>query len=266
MGAEPPSSVAAAAADDDDVVEHWRFRRFGRWLSAAVFAALSLTFGIDALLNHPEDRLFAAFVALVYAVGWYFGGQRPFVTLHTDRLVVRNPLRTRLVPLAELQRVDPGYSGLELTLRDGSHMKAWALQVSNAVYVLNLNTRAHRAATAIRACAGLPDWEAELEARKRGGRDFFDDVPRPRRGGGCVMPVVPTADVTEAESRPHPRTQRSSGDGLRDRQRSSLRARPPSDHEPAGGRVLCLAHSASAKGRQRLALHAGPCRLGLEGA
>jgi len=104
----------------------------GRWWSLIV--------GVPAIL-----------VGAPFAVSVAFTMAR----LESERLVVRRAWwRETAVPLAEITEVDADrYLGVRVARENGRAVQIWALQKSNLAVMLNRETRADRAATAIREAA-----------------------------------------------------------------------------------------------------------------
>ncbi|GLI02123.1 hypothetical protein Pa4123_74010 [Phytohabitans aurantiacus] len=95
----------------------------------------------------------AAIVGLLGLGAWWRWAMWPAVELAGDRVVVRNPLGTREVPLREVSEVSTGYGGLAIVTRDRQRVVAWAVQKSNAATWMKREVRADRVAAAIRAAA-----------------------------------------------------------------------------------------------------------------
>jgi hypothetical protein len=135
----------------------WRVTLAGR-VVGVVFAAFGLWVLVRAALSGARDGfdlaiayglglgLAAVLVPLLIAV-------RPSVTLTDTDVEVRNPLRTRRVPLGEIADAKTGYGGLRIETRDGRAVNAWAVQKSNLASWSGRHTRADDVADAIRKAA-----------------------------------------------------------------------------------------------------------------
>ncbi|MCW6009847.1 PH domain-containing protein [Micromonospora sp. CPCC 205371] len=98
----------------------------------------------------------ATVLGLLGLGAWWRWAMWPAVELADDRIVVRNPLGTREVPLREVSEVATGYGGLTIVTRDRQRVVAWAVQKSNAATWMKREVRADRVAAAIRAAARKP--------------------------------------------------------------------------------------------------------------
>ncbi|MEV4533118.1 PH domain-containing protein [Asanoa sp. NPDC049518] len=135
----------------------WRVSPVGR-VSGIVFMAFGLWVMVRAVLAGSRGGydlgivygfgfgLAAVLVPLLFAL-------RPAVTLTGTEVLVRNPLRTRRVPLAEITDAKTGYGGLRIETRDGRAVTAWAVQKSNVASWSGKHTRADDVADTIRAQA-----------------------------------------------------------------------------------------------------------------
>ncbi|GIF65354.1 hypothetical protein Ais01nite_33890 [Asanoa ishikariensis] len=135
----------------------WRVSPAGRVIGI-VFMAFGLWVMVRAALAGARDGydlgiwygfgfgLAAVLVPLLFAL-------RPAVILTGTDVEVRNPLRTRRVPLAEITDAKTGYGGLRIETRDGRAITAWAVQKSNVASWSGRHTRADEVADAIRAQA-----------------------------------------------------------------------------------------------------------------
>jgi hypothetical protein len=131
----------------------WRVSLAGR-IFGFVLIAFGLWVIVRAGMAAARDGMD---LALAYAL--VFGGAavllslllavRPAVTLSETDVEVRNPLRTRRVPLAEVADAKTGYGGLRIEIRDGRAVTAWAVQKSNLASWTGRRTRADDVADAI---------------------------------------------------------------------------------------------------------------------
>ncbi|HEV7708436.1 MAG TPA: PH domain-containing protein [Asanoa sp.] len=132
----------------------WRVSTAGR-VAGLVGTAFGLLVVVRALLAIARDGM-----ELGLAYGLLFGVAlvlaplvltlRPAVTLTETDVEVRNPLRTRRVPVAEITDAKTGYGGLRIETRDGRAVTAWAVQKSNLANWRGQHTRADDVAEAIR--------------------------------------------------------------------------------------------------------------------
>ena len=77
------------------------------------------------------------------------------LALRSDALEIRNLFRARVVALATVAAVTPGYYGITIATRDGHSYTAFAVQKGNLNTWLGRHTRADEVATAVRRAAGL---------------------------------------------------------------------------------------------------------------
>lgn len=98
---------------------------------------------IDAVLvQRTEPFWFMALVVAVSAAGVWLFAFRPRLTLDGTKVLIRNPLRLIRFDLDQVLTVEPGYSGVEFHLRSGRTVRAWAVQKTNAAWMLGRETRA----------------------------------------------------------------------------------------------------------------------------
>lgn len=88
------------------------------------------------------------FLVLLPLGAWLFFG-RPYVELSAKFLYIRNPLRSHLVPLEDIQDVSPLNTGLSLELTGREGPTAWALQEGLLMSLLFSETRSDKAGRTI---------------------------------------------------------------------------------------------------------------------
>jgi hypothetical protein len=93
-------------------------------LAVVLFIGADLAIRGERTVDHVGGVCSLVFAPLA-AWLWSF---RPFVELSERYLVVRNPLSSRLVPLANIKDAEPTSTGLALELLDGTVVVAWAVQ------------------------------------------------------------------------------------------------------------------------------------------
>ena len=93
-----------------------------------------------------------AFLILVPLGAWLFLW-RPYVELSAEFLYIRNPFRSYLVPVEDIEDTSPLNTGLRLELTDGGGHVAWALQQGLLMTLLFSRTRSDKAARTILGAA-----------------------------------------------------------------------------------------------------------------
>ncbi len=132
----------------------WRTRRSSRMLTAVFVLGICSAIAVDAVFVQRSEPYWAGgLLVLTAAVLVWLFAFRARLTLDGDEVIVRNPLRSRRFKLSEVATVEPGYSGVELHLRSGQVIRAWAVQKSNAAWMLGLRTRADAVAATLTECA-----------------------------------------------------------------------------------------------------------------
>lgn len=128
----------------------WRVRRTARLAGPIVAAGAFGFWGVVALVDSLPSLLLvgAGSTALCLAL-WFPFVERPRIALGSEDVTVVNPFSTRRIRLDEIQGVEGGYDGLELRLRDGTTVTAWAVQKANWAQWTGRRTRADDAAQAI---------------------------------------------------------------------------------------------------------------------
>ncbi|GAA1844969.1 PH domain-containing protein [Asanoa iriomotensis] len=135
----------------------WRVSPAGR-VAGIVFIAFGAWVVVRALLAVARDGLelslgYALVFGLAVGLAPMLLALRPAVTLTDTEVEVRNPLRTRRLPLGEVVDAKTGYGGLRIETRDGRAVSAWAVQKSNLASWSGRHTRADEVADAIRKAA-----------------------------------------------------------------------------------------------------------------
>jgi hypothetical protein len=129
---------------DDEMTasQTWRVTRVGI-IGGALMTVLLLAIGafLAAVGARTEDRLGGVAFALLAPVGFWLFALRPYVELTPVALVVQNPIRRWRLPLSDIRSVEGGYSGLQIEMKDGRQIGAWAVQRSNAAMWIGRSTR-----------------------------------------------------------------------------------------------------------------------------
>ena len=92
------------------------------------------------------------FLGLLPPVAWLFFWH-PYVELSAEFVFIRNPVRSHLVQLEDIQGTFPLNTGLRLELTNGAVPIAWALQQGLLMTMLFSNTRSDKAGRAILGAA-----------------------------------------------------------------------------------------------------------------
>ncbi len=128
----------------------WRARTGSIVAAALLVVGVAGGIGLDSALVQGNGFLDLV-ILLTIAAGlvWRFA-YHPRISITGDDLVVRNPLRTRRIPVAEVTDVQPGYSGLQFSQLSGPNVVGWAVQKTNVAQWLRRETRADRIAAEVR--------------------------------------------------------------------------------------------------------------------
>lgn len=130
-------TVPMGDAGDPVTIRVWHTALFTR----AVCLVLLVATGSGGLLvlavaawptpntSRVDGFVFGTFLCL-WAVAMWRCGLHARIEATPEGLVVRNPVRTRRVPWAEVVDVQPSYSGLDITGSAGT-VTAWAVQQAN---------------------------------------------------------------------------------------------------------------------------------------
>jgi hypothetical protein len=136
----------------DELDEVWRPARLGRVAAGSVgvtgglLCALSL---LAAVTGAGWGGLLAAVVFGLFPVVAWRWGTHPLLGTSADGVVVRNPVRTMVVPWADVERCVPSSLGLVIERRGGRSIVAWAVQKPNTSRWLSRETRADEVAAAL---------------------------------------------------------------------------------------------------------------------
>ncbi len=130
----------------------WRVRPIGRVASVGVV----LIWGVAAAAGSGDRSVSAVgasvlWVALILvAVAVWRWAFVPFVALTPNELVIQNASSRSTIRYAEIVGAKAGYYGVWIQKRDGTRVRAWAVQKSNAARVAGRHTRADDLIEAIR--------------------------------------------------------------------------------------------------------------------
>ena len=137
----------------DELDEVWRPGRLGRVAAGSVgvtgglMCALSL---VASVTGAGPGGLLAAVVFGLFPVFAWRWGTHPLLGASADGLVVRNPVRTVVVPWADVERCVPSSLGLLIERRSGGRpIVAWAVQKPNLSRWFSRRTRADEVAAAL---------------------------------------------------------------------------------------------------------------------
>lgn len=105
------------------------FRSLGGIAGGVLLLALACWLGIDALISGSGNAPWLALAGLLFVIPLVIAFTlRPAVYANDDRLRVRNPFRTIVLPWAAVQDVRAGYSSEVFT--EGGKYQLWAVPVS----------------------------------------------------------------------------------------------------------------------------------------
>ena len=132
----------------------WRVRRGVRLLGPAIAVGLFISWTTVAVVEGLPALLLVAVGSAALALGlWFPLAQRPRIVLEPPKVTVVNPAGTQVVRLADLDRAEAGPAGVDLKLRDGTTVTAWAVQRANWSPRRGSRPRADSVAAAINAAA-----------------------------------------------------------------------------------------------------------------
>jgi hypothetical protein len=115
---------------------------FERYFMSAVVAT---AFGWISVYSFISGELVVGGVyAIIGGVTVWIAVFRIAVRIEPTTLIIRNPLRTRVVEIADLIGAVPAYAGLQLTVRGGKRITVVAVQRHNLAIALRRQTRADR--------------------------------------------------------------------------------------------------------------------------
>jgi hypothetical protein len=136
----------------DELDEVWRpsrGSRVGAWVVGSLGGLLCLVSLAAAVTGVGADALLAAVVFGLFPVFAWRWGTHPLLGTCEDGVVVRNPVRTVVVPWSDVERCLPSSLGLVVERRSGRAVVAWAVQKSNLSRWLRRRTRADDVAAAL---------------------------------------------------------------------------------------------------------------------
>jgi hypothetical protein len=148
--------------ETDGFDEVWRPGRLGRVAAVSVGASGGLLSALSlaaAVTGAGAGGLLAAVVFGLFPVFAWRWGTHPLLAVSTDGVVVRNPLRTVVVPWADVEQCVPSSLGLLIERRSGGRpVVAWAVPKSNLSRWRGRPTAADEVAAALeeRAAASQP--------------------------------------------------------------------------------------------------------------
>lgn len=146
----------------DELDQVWRPGRWGRvgaWAVGVAGGLLSVVSLVAAATGVGAGALVAAVVFGLFPVFAWRWGTHPLLGASAEGVVVRNPVRTVVVPWADVERCVPSSLGLLIERRGGGRpVVAWAVLKSNLSRWLGRRTRADDVAAALeeRAAASHP--------------------------------------------------------------------------------------------------------------
>jgi hypothetical protein len=146
----------------DELDEVWRPTRSGRVAASSVGAAGGLLSALSlaaSVTGAGTGGLLAAVVFGLFPVFAWRWGTHPLLAASAEGVLVRNPVRTVVVPWADVERCVPSSLGLLIERRSGGRpVVAWAVQKPNRSRWLGRRTRADDVAEALvlRAAASQP--------------------------------------------------------------------------------------------------------------
>jgi Bacterial PH domain len=123
--------------------------RVGAALCALIGAAGAVLCIVILARDGFDRTLVSSSIIMAGMTAFAGGAARSRITIADECVVVRNPLWTQRVRLAEIASVEPGYSGLQITTAEGRTVTAWAVQKSNWSAWRGRRTRADEIAAAI---------------------------------------------------------------------------------------------------------------------
>ena len=155
---EPPVTVPYARPVTELVDQVWRpgrWARAGAWALGGVGGLVALAGLAAAVGGEVRTGLVTAAVFGLFPVVAWRWGTHPQLAATDDGVEARNPLRTALVPWADVERCVPSSLGLVIERREGTGrpVVAWAVQKPNVARWLGRRTRADEVAAALEAQA-----------------------------------------------------------------------------------------------------------------
>jgi hypothetical protein len=137
-------------------VQEWRTSRLARYGGAVVALTWSGIVGVDILASDGRSGAWSDWVlhTVLAAALWWLLALRPLVRLDAQRVVVRNPLWTHRLALADVADAVPGYFGVLIPRRARRlPVVAWAVQQANVSEWRGDQTRASDLANRLRDAA-----------------------------------------------------------------------------------------------------------------
>lgn len=130
----------------------WRMHSATKLFAVASIGLLAVIMATELFLV-DNDPLYATCVLLAaWLAVWRFYFY-PYLSLGSGQLVVRNPLRTRRIPLINIVSVTPSWGGLDIALADDTMVRVWAIQKPSIARLFGRQARADRVTQEIlRAC------------------------------------------------------------------------------------------------------------------
>lgn len=105
--------------------------RAGAWVLVIANGAFAGLTARSAIADGAAAVLAMAVLYGVPGLGFYRLARHCRLTLTDTTLTVVNLAKPKQVAIREVTDATPGYSGIEVTLRDGSTVVGWAVQKSN---------------------------------------------------------------------------------------------------------------------------------------
>ncbi|MFF0741196.1 PH domain-containing protein [Streptomyces sp. NPDC004111] len=122
-------SATGPAADSATVYADRVFRSNGNVVWGCLLLAVAAWLAVDAMLKSEARTVWTVLAGLVFAVPLVVAFLlRPAVYVNDNRLRIRNPFRSIVLPWAKVDAVRTGYSSE--VLADGSKYQLWAIPVS----------------------------------------------------------------------------------------------------------------------------------------
>ncbi len=137
-------------------MEEWRTSRAARYGGGVAVVAWSGIVAADILSTDGRSGTWIDWTVQTAAAAalWWLLAMRPMVRLGRGQVVVRNPLWTRRLLLADVADAVPGYLGVRIT-RHGRRLPvvAWAVQEANLSSLAERDTRAKKLSARLRELA-----------------------------------------------------------------------------------------------------------------
>ena len=147
---------------DEGLDRVWRPRPAGRlaaWVLVVVgvvVAAGSVVVALGAAAGsstQPVSSLVVGVMAGALAVAAWRLGVHPLIGITRAGVLVRNPVRSVLIPWSDISSCSPGYSGITIYRNGSRPVSAWAVQKSNAATWAGRSVRADQVVDCIEALA-----------------------------------------------------------------------------------------------------------------